>query len=116
MSISLLVPSSSIASICASGSATLADPARARADTWGLVAERVYYAEHAGSKAELIRDYIERSRAFRAAVLAGNAKATRAAIIGFFRSHLHIVRVRVLRAGKLLIDVGGPTCWARSRA
>jgi hypothetical protein len=108
MSISLLVPSSSIASICASGSATLADPARARADTWGLVAERVYYAEHAGSKAELIRRYIERSSAFRAAVLAGNAKATRAAIIGFFRSHLHIVRVRVLRAGKLLIDVGGP--------
>jgi hypothetical protein len=108
MSISLLVPSASIAAICASGTATLADPAQARADTWGLVAERVYYAEHAGSKAELIRRYIERARAFRTAVLAGNAKATRAAIIGFFRSHLHIVRVRVIRAGRLLIDVGGP--------
>ena len=41
-------------------------------------------------------------------MLAGNAKATRAAIIGFFRSHLHVVRVRVMRAGQLLIDVGGP--------
>lgn len=108
MSISLLVPSASIAAICTSGAAAPGNLAQARADTWGLVAERVYYAEHAGSKAELIRRYIEHSGAFRAAVLAGNAKATRAAIIGFFRSHLHIVRVRVLRAGKLLIDVGGP--------
>jgi hypothetical protein len=72
------------------------------------VAERVYYAEHAASKAELILHYVERSRPFREAVLAGNAVATRAAIIGFFRSHLHIVRVRVIRAGKPLVDVGGP--------
>ena len=108
MSISLLVPSSSIAAICVHGSAAPRDVAQARANTLGLVAERVYYAEHAGSKAELIRRYIERSSAFREAVLAGNAKATRAAIIGFFRSHLHIVRVRVIRSGRLLIDVGGP--------
>jgi hypothetical protein len=108
LSISLLVPSASIAAICEPGAAAPVDPAQARADTLGLVAERVYYAEHAGSKAELIRRYIERSRPFREAVLAGNAKATRAAIIGFFRSHLHIVRVRVTRAGRLLIDVGGP--------
>jgi hypothetical protein len=108
MSISLLVPAASIAAICARGAAAPGSAAQARADTWGLVAERVYYAEHAGSKAELIRRYIESSRAFREAVLAGNAKATRAAIIGFFGSHLHIVRVRVIRAGRLLIDVGGP--------
>jgi hypothetical protein len=108
LSISLLVPTASIASICTSGASAPGSRAQARADTLGLVAERVYYAEHAGSKAELIRSYVERSRPFRAAVLAGNAKATRAAIIGFFRSHLHIVRVRVLRAGRLLIDVGGP--------
>ena len=41
-------------------------------------------------------------------MLAGNAKATRAAIVGFFRAHLHVVRVRVMRAGHLLVDVGGP--------
>jgi hypothetical protein len=73
-----------------------------------VVAERVYYGEHEGGKAELILDYVEHARAFRKAVLAGDAKATRAAIIGFFRSHLHVVRVRVMRAGRLLIDVGGP--------
>lgn len=107
LSISLLVPSSSIAANCATAAARI-NPAQARADAWGLVAERVYDGEREGSKAELILDYVERSRAFREAVLAGNAKATRAAIIGFFRSHLHVVRVRVMRAGRLLIDVGGP--------
>jgi hypothetical protein len=107
MSVSLLVPASSIAAICARGRAQ-GDAARARAEAWGLVAERVYNAEHAGGKAELIRGVVERSRAFRAAVLAGDARATRAAIIAFFRSHLHVVRVRVMRAGRLLIDVGGP--------
>lgn len=107
LSISLLVPASSLATSCAPGAAST-DATRARANAWGLVAERVYYAEHEGSKAELILGYVERSRAFREAVLAGNASATRAAIIGFFRSHLHVVRVRVMRAGRLLVDVGGP--------
>jgi hypothetical protein len=105
LSIALLAPSASIAGVCAKRGTS---PAQAQAQALGLVAERVYYAEHAGSKAELILGYVERSRAFRKAVLAGNAVATRAAIIGFFRSHLHIVRVRVIRAGKLLVDVGGP--------
>jgi hypothetical protein len=105
LSITLLVPSTAIAAVCAGRGAT---PAQAQADTLGLVAERVYYAEHEGSKAELLLGYVERSRAFREAVLAGNAAATRAAIIDFFRSHLHIVRVRVIREGRLLVDVGGP--------
>jgi hypothetical protein len=105
LSIALLAPSTAIAAVCPGRGA---NPAQAQANTLGLVAERVYYAEHEGSKAELLLGYVEHSRAFREAVLAGNAPATRAAIIGFFRSHLHIVRVRVMRAGKLLLDVGGP--------
>jgi hypothetical protein len=108
LSISLLVPSSSIATACARRGAAAPSAAEAQAATLGLVAERVYYAEHEGSKAELILGYVERSKAFREAVLAGSATAARAAIIGFFRSHLHIVRVRVIREGKLLVDVGGP--------
>lgn len=103
--VSLLTPAGAIAAVCALRGA---GAAQAEADTLGLVAERVYYAEHEGPKAELLLHYVERSRPFREAVLAGNAKATRAAIIGFFRSHLHIVRVRVIRGGKLLEDVGGP--------
>jgi hypothetical protein len=109
LSISLLVSPTSLAGVCPTGAApSTSTAAQAQADTFGRVAERVYYAEHAGSKAELLLAYVERSRPFREAVLAGNAAATRAAIIEFFRSHLHIVRVRVIRAGKLLVDVGGP--------
>jgi hypothetical protein len=114
VSVSLLVPASAIAAICKRGAASVS-PAQAQADTWGLVAERVYEAEHAGSKAELILGVVERSRAFRKAVLEGNARATRAAIIGFFRTHLHVVRVRVVRAGRLLVDVGGPHVLAPIR-
>lgn len=106
--ISLLVPERSLAAICAGAATGAAGLAQVRADTWGLVAERVYDAEHAGSKAAKLRRYAEDSGAFREAVLAGDKKATRRAIVGFFASHLHIVRVRVIREGKLLIDLGGP--------
>lgn len=108
LSIALLAPTAPIAAICRAPGAGAAGAVAAQAQALGEVAERVYYAEHAGSKAELLLHYVERSRPFRAAVLAGNAAATRAAIIGFFRSHLHIVRVRVVRSGRLLVDVGGP--------
>jgi hypothetical protein len=113
LSVSLLVSPTALAGVCPAGvppagAPSVSTAAQARANTFGRVAERVYYAEHEGSKAELLLGYVERSRAFREAVLAGSATATRAAIIGFFRSHLHIVRVRVERAGKLLVDVGGP--------
>jgi hypothetical protein len=104
LSVALLVPQRSIAMICAE---SLATGAQAQADALGAAAERVYKAERAGPKAELLMHYVEGSRPFREAVLAGNAKATRAAIVGFFRSHLHIVRVRVIRGGRLLVDVGG---------
>jgi hypothetical protein len=108
LSISLLVPATAVAMVCERHGSSTPSTAQAQASTLGLVAERVYDAERVGSKAELILHYAEHSRPFREAVLAGNRKATWAAIIGFFRSHLHIVRVRVIRAGKLFIDVGGP--------
>jgi hypothetical protein len=108
LSISLLVPPSSIAPVCKADKTAIHSPAQARADTLGLVAQRIYSAEHTGSKAALLRGYVEHASAFREAVLAGNARATRKAIVGFFASHLHVVRVRVIRDGKLLIDVGGP--------
>lgn len=114
VSVSLLVPSSTLTSACPHNGPAI-DPAQARANAWGRVAERVYNAEHTGPKAQRILAVVASSRAFRTAVLAGDRKATRAAIIGFFRSHLHIVRVRVMRAGKLLIDVGGPHVLAPIR-
>lgn len=114
VSVSLLVPSSTLTAACAHTGHAI-DPARARADAWGRVAERVYRAEHTGPKAQLILGIVERSRAFRTAVLAGDPKATRAAIIGLFRAHLHVVRVRVTRDGRLLVDVGGSRVLAPIR-
>jgi hypothetical protein len=107
LTISLLVPKSSLTADCARWGSSVG-PQQAQANAWGRVAERVYDAEHLGGKAQRILNLVERSRAFRTAALAGNAAAARAAIIGFFRAHLHVVRVRVERAGLVLVDVGGP--------
>jgi hypothetical protein len=115
LSIALLAPTSTIAALCQRPGAGATGAAAAQAAALGEVAERVYDAEHEGPKAELLLHYVESSRPFRAAVLAGDAAATRAAIIGFFRSHLHIVRVRVVRGGRLLVDVGGPHVLAPIR-
>ncbi len=115
VSVSLLVAQSTLTEACAR-TGNPVGASQARANAWGKVAERVYGAEHMGGKAQRILAIVERSRAFRMAVLAGSPKATRAAIIGFFRAHLHVVRVRVMRAGKLLVDVGGPHVLAPIRA
>ncbi len=114
VNVSLLVPQSTLTEACAHAGSEIG-AAQARANAWGKVAERVYGAEHVGPKAQLILGIVERSRAFRTAVLRGDPAATRAAIIGFFRAHLHVVRVRVMRAGKLLVDVGGPHVLAPIR-
>ena len=47
-----------------------------------------------------------------AAVARRDAAATRKAILGFFAAHIHVVRVRVLVGGRLLIDEGGPYALA----
>jgi hypothetical protein len=98
--ISMLVPFSAIA--CA------ATPAQTRADTLGQVGERIYRGEvHSTGVLWTIR-YLEHSPAFTRAVAAEDVAATHAAIDGFFRQHIHVVRVRVTIGSRLLIDVGGP--------
>jgi hypothetical protein len=96
----LLVPSAMIA---CPGSA-----AQTRVETLGHVGELVYQEElHSPDVSATVR-HIESSSAFQRAVAAGNSEATRAAIIGFFEQHIHVVRVRVTIAGRLLVDEGGP--------
>ena len=80
-----------------------------------LVARRLAFAEgHGVAVARIVRG-VERDPAFRRAVVAGDAAATRAAIVGLFRDHIHVVRVRVERAGRLLVDVGGPYVLSPAR-
>ncbi len=98
--ISLLAPPS-LFRACASSEA------RTMANVLGPLAVRIYAHETTSRSEQSTIAYMERSGPFVDAVATGNAVGTRAAIIAFFRSHRHIVRVRALRAGRLVADVGG---------
>jgi hypothetical protein len=87
---------------CASSSAQTV------ADVLGMAGQRIYREEQSGSKVERVIAEMERSHDFLQAVASRNPVQTRKAIIGFFRNRAHIVRVRVILGGRLLIDVGGP--------
>ena len=96
----LLVPSTAIA--CPGSEA------QTRVETLGHVGERIYQEElHSPDVSATLR-HIERSTNFQRAIAAGDAEATRAAIIGFFEQHIHVVRVRVTVGSHLLVDEGGP--------
>ena len=96
----LLAPSSTIS---CPGS-----PAQTRVETLGHVGERIYQEElHSPDVSATLR-HIERSSAFQHAVAAHDAAGVRAAIVGFFGEHIHVVRVRVTIGGHLLEDLGGP--------
>ena len=85
---------------------------QARVETLGHVGERIYQEElHSPDVAATLRS-MESSTAFQRAVAAGSVAATRAAILGFFAAHIHVVRVRVTIGGRLLIDEGGPYALA----
>jgi hypothetical protein len=101
----LLVPVSSL-STCG------ATRAQTTAETLGRVSMRIYADEQDGERVTAIVRHVERSRAFRDAVLSDNPVATRAAIVGFFRTHLHVVRVRALLGNHLVTDLGGPYALA----
>jgi hypothetical protein len=82
--------------------------AQTRVETLGHVGERIYQEElHSPAVSATLR-HIEHSSAFQRAVAAHDAAATRAAIVGFFGEHIHVVRVRVTIGGHLLEDLGGP--------
>jgi hypothetical protein len=100
LQIALLVPSSAIS--CP------ASLAQARVETLGMVGERIYKEELHSAVVSATLRLLEGSQAFKGAVAQGSASATREAIIGFFREHIHVVRVRVTVGRRLLVDVGGP--------
>jgi hypothetical protein len=102
--IALLVPRVGIVCPAAAG--------QTRAAVLGRVGERIYEEEgHSPYVAATVRR-MEATAAFRSAVTARDAAATRRAILGFFAAHIHVVRVRVTVGGRLLVDVGGPYALA----
>ncbi|HEV8151572.1 MAG TPA: hypothetical protein VGP78_01510 [Solirubrobacteraceae bacterium] len=92
---------------CATGSPRLVAAA--------LVARRLAFEEGHGATVARVVARVERDAAFRRAVAADDPAATRAAIVALFRDHIHVVRVRVERAGRLLVDVGGPYVLSPAR-
>jgi hypothetical protein len=99
--VELLLPTSAL-TLCG------ATPAETAADTIGQVGMRIYAGEQGGARVSAIVHHVERSRAFRTAVLRNDPVATRAAIVAFFRTHLHVVRVRATLGSHLVTDLGGP--------
>lgn len=103
--IALLVPSSSIH--CPSAAAQIP------VQTLGQVGERIYQEEAGSPYVRATLRHIEADPSFRQAVAARDPKAIRAAIVGLFGAHIHVVRVRAwaVEAGgsqRFLYDLGGP--------
>lgn len=99
--VELLLPNAALGSCGATEAETAAL-------TIGRVGMRIYAGEQGGPRVNAIVRHVERSRAFRNAVLSDSPAATRAAIVGFFRTHLHVVRVRAMLGAHLVTDLGGP--------
>jgi hypothetical protein len=79
------------------------------ANTLGEVGERIYVGEdtrHGGVDVAIAS--VTSSTALARAVAADNPVAVRAAVTKIVFNHLHIVRLRVIRDGRVLADVGGP--------
>lgn len=95
----VLRPVSTTASICGR------TPAETRALAVAYIGLHIYGEEIGGTAQRQLRR-AEGSAALVSAVRAGEANATRQAIVALLNHH--IVRIRALRAGRLLADVGGP--------
>jgi hypothetical protein len=97
------------ASTCAS------TPAETAADAIGAAVERIYRDEQSGAQTRAVVHDFEGSRAFQEAVASDDRPATEAAIVAFFKSTLHVVRVRATLGEQLVADVGGPHVLAPIR-
>jgi hypothetical protein len=81
--------------------------------TLGHVGELIYQEEAASPYVKATLRRIEADAGFQQAVAARDLAATRAAIVGFFAAHIHVVRVRVnvsapSGAQRFFYDLGGP--------
>jgi hypothetical protein len=87
-------------------------PGETAANAIGQTAVKLYREEQSGSATRAVVGDFEHSRAFQQAVSTDNPIAARAAIDAFFKTTLHVVRVRATLGEKLVADVGGPRVLA----
>jgi hypothetical protein len=106
---------------CAAVQAADHDPpataaAGVRAATLAGVARRIYRQEAAGAVGHAAVRRLARDRALIAAMRSGRPAALRAAALRqLFNPGKHVVRLRVLRGGRTLADVGGRFVVSASR-
>lgn len=91
------------------------DPEETASDTIGETAMNIYRQEQSGSATRAVVGDFERSRTFQQAVASDDPIAAREAIDAFFKTTLHVVRVRATLGEKLVVDVGGPHVLAPIR-
>jgi len=72
-----------------------------------VVARRLRDEEHTGPTVRRARTSISSDAVLAAAVARGNARAARREALVLLFNHEHVVRLRVLRAGRVIADVGG---------
>jgi hypothetical protein len=88
--------------------ATTVDVAQVRADAFATVASRLYHEEAAGPAGRRNLARIARDRQFLGALRSGRHAAVRAAALReLFLPVKHVVRIRVVRGGRTIVDVGG---------
>jgi hypothetical protein len=99
-------PATSASAQAGNGSASVA--AGARIDTLAMVARRLYTQEARGDVGHVAVRRIAKDRRLLAALEAGDAAALRAqALRQLFNPGKHVVRLRVVRGSRVLVDVGG---------
>jgi len=86
--------------------ATNTDAEIARAT--GVAARHIYALELASSEVRADKRQVEGYAPLLSALAAGNRAGVSEAVSSLVFSHTHVVRLRVMRGGKVLADVGGP--------
>jgi hypothetical protein len=83
-------------------------PVQARADAFATVAQRLYHAEALGQPGKLSAARIAGDQTLLRALESGDRAAIRAeALFQLFLPGKHVVRLRVVKAGRTIVDVGG---------
>ena len=76
------------------------------------VAAQIKSGEHSGTAVLAARHTIESDRVLAAAVAAGDLATVRSEVTAIVFNHQHIVRLRILRGGVVVDDLGGPDVLA----
>jgi hypothetical protein len=106
LEISVLVPNLDTLRLCGGSTAETV------ANTVGEEGRRIYTSEISGTDVDYASNFIRTAADMIGAVMRFDPVGVRAAIVRFFRTTIHIVRVRVSRGGVVLKDLGGPAVLA----